>query len=100
MRELMHANVSTFVAILIEFKKIFLAAGSKQTAKPSRPLIDRQSVILVELFSLQLSMLGQIGSHLISADDVQLGAGDGEIGEHRRLIAQEHAEPTVLSNLA
>src|SRR5260370_40189033 len=47
MGELMHADVPSFITILIEFQKIFLTAGSEQAPEPSCPLIDRQPVILL-----------------------------------------------------
>src|SRR5690242_4587250 len=67
--EFMHADVPTFVTIFFKFKKIFLPTGSEQTSKTSRPFIHGQSVILLEFFSFEMLMLGQVRRHLVAAND-------------------------------
>src|SRR5438874_933065 len=95
MGEFMQTDVSAAVAVLLQLEQIFLTARGQASAHAARALIASQPVVFLERFAFIVTPFGKVGGDLVAANDVQFGAGRGQVGEYRRLIAQQHGEPST-----
>ena len=95
MGELVEADVTSAIAVFFELEEVLLAAGGQQTAHAASAFIAGQPVIFVELHALVMTPFGQIGSDLVTPDNVKLGSGGDEVGNHGGLITQQHREAIV-----